>query len=162
MKFPFLYFALAFLVGACMSPPTEFADAEFFCDCECAPVPVTVADGLTFDPLPKASVLVLRWDQNTWMEVAVCGESPNPASSEFVLGPEGLEPVSEPNSVSEQTLGPCFFTPQTGLYQFTVTAPGYKAVEKRVRLGKKADPLDVCSCTCEGVEPQHFALEPLD
>ncbi|MBL93495.1 MAG: hypothetical protein CMH56_16970 [Myxococcales bacterium] len=151
---PIFQLAALFWMSACFSQAPEIAESDFFCDCECDPVPVVVMDAQTHMKIELAQVSVKRWEADQWAPVASCGVSGLDAAAESVTDDE--------SSISDQGAAPCFFTATAGLYAFTVMAPGYASFEERIRLGDEQNSLDVCDCNCSGFSAQEFLLEPLD
>ena len=153
-RFVFILAALVWL-SACLSQAPEFAERDFFCDCECDPVPVVVMDAETLMKIERAQVSVRRWEDEQWRQVVTCGVSVSQDEVADSVNDGDLAPT-------EQGASPCFFTAAAGLYAFTAMAPGYASFEERIRLGDEQRSLDVCECNCTGFGAQELLLKPLD
>lgn len=135
------------LLAACgLSQATVGVDG-LRCDCACEPMILTVVEKTSLVPVNGVSASVMRRDQAGWSLVQTCVEQS--VDEETAAG-------RDDQSASFQ----CSLEPVAGLYQITVTAPGYRTVEERVVLGQPQEGFEVCDCSCAGMGPLQLQLEP--
>jgi hypothetical protein len=103
-----------------------------FCEGACSPLPVIVHNRDTAEVVSGAIVRVMEWRGSQWVSALECGSE--------AAGQESLP--------SEDVVSGCFLNGQTGFYQFTVFAPGYDMLERRIRFNA-VDSVDapfLCEC----------------
>ena len=119
---------------ACLSQPppqTPIAPSNF-CAGVCNPIQVIVQEKETALRVTDASVVVTRWEGNTWRRVLEC---------------ENDQTASESEARIAEDQG-CFLMNVAGLYQFTAVAAGYDILEQRLKLGRVETVDDFFDCSC--------------
>jgi hypothetical protein len=128
------------------SSAESFGFDENFCEGACNPLPVIVQDTDTAEVITDTMIRVTQWRDTHWEPVLECGAAEQDAQ----------------NSAPAQVAAPgCFLSGQTGFYQFTVFAPGYDTLERRIRFNSAESSEDPFLCDCTENNVVELELHPL-
>ena len=116
-----------------------------FCEGACNPLPVIVHNRDTAEVVPDAKIRVMEWRGAQWVSALECGG----------------EAENQESLPSQDVVPSCFLNGQTGFYQFTVFAPGYDMLERRIRFNA-VDSVDApFLCECIDNKAVELHLTPL-